>query len=213
MNGAARCPSHRPGGGPVAAVAPRHRQTWLAREDRALRACAGVVPVPEVAARLGRSRPAVLARARVLGLHWYRPLPGFTYPGYTLGDVARLLGVGIGTARRWIAAGWLPAVRREVRLGRHALWLVGADDLERFLRECRPVYEPGRIRDPAWRAFVAGLPPERDPWLTPCEAARLLRLTPHGVRRRIASGHLAARRWGGRYYLRRSALSERSQPL
>lgn len=94
-----------------------------------------------------------------------------------------------------------------MRLGRHALWLVGADDLEHFLCECRPVYEPGCIRDPAWRAFVAALPPERDPWLTPCEAARLLHLTPHGVRRRIATGQLAACRWGGRFYLRRSALT------
>jgi hypothetical protein len=167
----------------------------------------GVVPAGEVAARLGRSRPAILARARVLGLHWYRPRPGRPHPGHTLGDVARLLGVGIGTARRWVVAGWLPAARREVRLGRHALWLVGSDDLERFLRECRPVYDPGRIRDPAWRAFVAALPPERDSWLTPCEAAPLLHLTAHGVRRRIATGHLIARRWGGRYYLRRSALT------
>ena len=100
-----------------------------------------------------------------------------------------------------------------MRLGRQALWLIGTDDLERFLRECRPVYEPGRIRDPAWRAFVAALPPERDPWLTPCEAAPLLRMTPHGIRRRIAAGHLAARRWGGRYYLRRSALGPLAAPI
>jgi len=190
---------------PVGAT-PRNRRRWLPREDRTLRASAGIVPVGTVAARLGRSRPAILARARVLGLHWYHPPPGQPQLGYTLGEVARLLGVGNCTAHRWIAAGWLPAVRREVRLGRHPLWLVGADDLEQFLRECRPVYAPGRIRDPAWRAFVAGLPPERDPWLTPCEAARLLSLTPHGIRRRIATGHLVARRWGGRYYLRRRAL-------
>lgn len=187
-------------------VTSRHRRRWTAREDRTLRTCAGIVPVDTVAARLGRSRPAILARARMLGLHWYHPPPGQPQLGYTLGDVARLLGVGYCTARRWIAAGWLPAVRREVRLGRHPLWLVGADDLEQFLRECRPVYAPGRIRDPAWRAFVAGLPPERDPWLTPCEAAPLLGCTAHGVRKRIASGRLAARRWGGRYYIRRSAL-------
>lgn len=206
MNGTAGRPSHRSGVGPVAASAPRHRQTWLAREDRILSACAGIVPVREVAARLGRSRSAVLARARVLGLHWYHPIPGQAHLGHTLGEVARLLGVGTGTASRWVAAGWLVAVRREVRLGRQALWFVDADDLGRFLRECRPVYEPARIRDPALRAFVATLPPERDLWLTPCEAARLLNLTPHGVRRRIATGHLVARRWGGRYYLRRSAL-------
>src|SRR6185503_1177043 len=96
-------------------------------------------------------------------------------------------------ARRWVAAGWLPAAQREVRLGRHALWLVWEDDLARFLRDCRPVYDPARIRDPHWRALVAALPPERDPWLTPCEAAPLLRLTAHGVRRRIATGHLATR--------------------
>src|SRR4051794_20559301 len=84
----ARCPSHRSGSGTVAVSAPRHRQTWLAREDRTLRACAGIVPVREVAARLGRSRPAVLARARVLGLHWYHPNPGRTHPGHTLGEVA-----------------------------------------------------------------------------------------------------------------------------
>ncbi len=157
---------------------PRHRRRWTAHEDRTLRVSAGIVPVDAVAARLG----------------------------HTLGDVARLLGVGACTARRWIAAGWLAAARREVRLGRHPLWLVGSDDLEDFLRECRPVYEPGRIRDPAWRAFVAALPPERDPWLTPCEAAPLIGCTAHGVRKRIASGRLVARRWGGRYYLQRSAI-------
>jgi hypothetical protein len=212
MNTAARCPPHRAGSVPIAASPPRHRRPWLPREDRALRACAGVVPVGDAASRLGRSRPAILARARALGLHWYRPRPGQPQTDYTLGDVARMLGVADSTARRWIAAGWLPAARREVRLGRHALWLVGVDDLERFLRECRPVYEPRRIRDPMWRAFVAALPPERDPWLTPCEAAPLLRLTAHGVRKRIASGQLAARRWGGRHYIRRSALAPRSDP-
>lgn len=200
------------GTAPIAAHPPRHRRPWLPREDRTLRANAGVVPAGEVAARLGRSRPAVLARARVLGLHWYRSRPGQPYPGHTLGDVARLLGVSPGVARRWVAAGWLPAARREVRLGRHALWLAWDDDLARFLRECRPVYEPARIRDPHWRAFVAALPPERDPWLTPCEAAPLLHLTAHGVRRLIASGRLAARRWGGRYYLRHSALTSRAVP-
>ncbi len=184
-----------------------------AREDRTLRACAGIVPVATVAARLGRSRPAVLARARVLGLHWYHPPPGQPHLGHTLGDVARLLGVGACTARRWIEAGWLPAVRREVRLGRHALWLVWDDDLAHFLSECRPVYESGRIRNPDWRAFVAALPPERDPWLTPCEAAPLIGCTAHGVRKLIASGRLDARRWGGRYYIRRSALTSRSAPL
>jgi len=194
-------------------VAPRQRRPWLPREDRTLRASAGIVPVATVAARLGRSRPAVLARARVLGLHWYHPPPGQPHLGHTLGDVARLLGVGDCTARRWIVAGWLPAVRREVRLGRHPLWLVGADDLEGFLRECRPVYEPGRIRDPAWRAFVAALPPERDPWLTPCEAAPLIGCTAHGVRKLIASGRLVARRWGGRYYLQRGALPSPTPPL
>ena len=84
--------------------------------------------------------------------------------------------------------------------------------MEHFLRECRPVYEPGRIHDPLWRAYVAALVPERDPWLTPCEVAPLLHLISHGVRRRIAAGQLAARRWGGRYYLRRSALTTRSAP-
>jgi len=46
-------------------VAPRQRRPWLPREDRTLRASAGIVPVATVAARLGRSRPAVLARAPV----------------------------------------------------------------------------------------------------------------------------------------------------
>jgi len=138
------------------------------------------VPVDEVAARLGRSRPAILARARALGLHWYQPRPDQSSLGHTLGDVARLLGVNSGTVRRWVTAGWLPAARREVRLGRHALWLVWDDDLARFLSACRPVYEFARIRDPYWRAFVAALPPERDPWLTPCEAAPLLGCTAHG---------------------------------
>ncbi len=167
------------------------------------------MPVDEVAARLGRSRPAILARARALGLHWYQPRPDQSSLGHTLGDVARLLGVNSGTVRRWVTAGWLPAARREVRLGRHALWLVWDDDLARFLSACRPVYEFARIRDPYWRAFVAALPPERDPWLTPCEAAPLLGCTAHGVRRLIATGRLAARRWGGRYYLRRSVLAPR----
>jgi hypothetical protein len=59
-----------------------------------------------------------------------------------------------------------------VRLGRHALWLVGAGDLERFLTECSPVYEHGRIRNSAWPAFATALPPEREPWLTPARPRR-----------------------------------------
>jgi len=121
----------------------RHRRPWLPREDRTLRARAVIVPVGAVSARLGRFRPAILARAP---------------SGCT----------GIAPARR------------EMRLGRHALWLAWDDDLTRFLRDCRPAYDPARIRDPYWRAFVAALPPERDPWLTPGEAAPLL-------------GHTAAR--------------------
>lgn len=152
------------------------------------------------------------ARARVLGLGWYRTHPGQPHLGHTLTDVARMLGTNGWTVRRWIEEGWLVAHRREVRLGRHPLWLIYADDLERFLRECRPVYEPARIRDPTWRAFVRGLPPERDPWLAPCEAAPLLRRTAHGVRKLIATKRLEARRWGGRYYIRRSALGRTQSP-
>lgn len=189
----------------------RHRRRWTAREERILRASVGIVPAAELAERLGRTVTAIRAHAHALCLFWYRPAPGRPHPGYTLSDVARLLGVDPWTVRRWIRAGWLPAAQREVRLGRHPLWLIGADDLERFLRECRPVYAPARIRDPAWRA-VAALPPERDPWLTPCEAARLAGCTAHHLRRLIAAGRLPARRWGGRYYLRRSALATLGPP-
>lgn len=96
----ARHPTHSSSIAPTAAHPPRHRRPWLPREDRTLRFNAGIVPVDAVAARLGRSRPAVLARARVLGLHWYRARPEQPSLGQTLGDVARLLDVGAGTARR-----------------------------------------------------------------------------------------------------------------
>lgn len=97
--------------------------------------------------------------------------------------------------------------RREMRLGRHALWLAWDDDLTRFLRDCRPAYDPARIRDPYWRAFVAALPPERDPWLTPVRPRRSSAIQLHGIQRLIATGRLVARRWGGRYSLRRSAIA------
>ncbi len=135
MSNATRSRAPDPGGTPIANAAPRHRQPWLPREDRTLRANAGIVPTGEIAVRLGRSRPAVLARARVLGLHWYRASHGQPHLGHTLADVAQLLGVDARIVRRWVAAGWLPADRREVRLGRtDTLWLVWDDDPARFLR-------------------------------------------------------------------------------
>ena len=126
MNTSADYPPRRAGGGPSATSPPRHRQPWLPREDRALRAIAGVVPVGEVAARLGRSRPAVLARARIARAALVSPAPRPVPPRLHPRRRGALLAWSRGSARAAGSrrAGSL-AARREVRLGRHALWLVG----------------------------------------------------------------------------------------
>jgi len=177
-----------PRGGPT--------RDWTEEDLATLRSLVGRRSVEAIAATLGRTPTAVRVRLKRLGLRQVkragRTVPGL---GYTAREVAALLGVRCSkTVGRWIRAGWLVATQRPIRYGAHLIWRVEASDLEDFLRDYRWLYDPARIVDRGWAAFVAALPGAG--YVGTAEAARLLPYTRGGIVQLIARGDLAAERWG-----------------
>ncbi len=191
-----RIPLLRRGGGRVPRNNPSGKRNWSPDEDATLRASAGFLSVDEIAAELGRTATAIRFRAKRLGLTWYKANPSKQdHRGYTAGEVQRMLGLGCAkTVAWWIEAGYLDGERHAVRVGPHRAWRVYPEELEHFLREYRWLYDPARIRDPLWRAFVAGLPPAE--YIGTREAARRLCYEVTSVSQLIRKGDLEAEKHG-----------------
>lgn len=205
------------GGQPAAARDPAHPlhrwrnnnpPLWTGEEDRTLQVAYGVLPPDDLAARLpGRSRNAIKARARKLGLRAYLPNPkARQHVAYSVSRIGKMLGVNDYTVRRWVAAGVLPCYRAAIRAGRHRVSRVDSEELATFLDRYRHLYDAALIVDPSWRRLVAALPPARERWYTPKEAGRLLGRTHHTVRGLIRSGDLAAQQICGRYWVSETAM-------
>ena len=191
---------------------PRGGRTWTAGETRYLHATVGLLSPEEIARELRRTPVAVRLRAKRLGLHWVQQRPGTPVRhGYPASEVARLLGVrDAKTVVGWITAGYLDGHRSGVCVGRHRVWRVYPEAIERFLATYRWLYQPGRIVDTGWRAFVAALPPEE--YVGVAEAARRLCYEPGSVNALIARGDLEAYKWGANWRIPLSALRRFRRP-
>lgn len=169
---------------------------WSPTEIAFLRRNAGTMSAPEAAAALGRSQKGVESKATKLGLSWRVPRHIEQHRGYTAQDVARLLGLHHADVRSWLRGGYLRGTQRLTRAGRYRRWRIELDALEDFLTTYRWLYQPERITDRVWRAYVDALPTER--YLTCAEAARELCLSVAAVQASIARGDLFAVRLVGR---------------
>lgn len=169
---------------------------WTEQEEAFLRDTIGWRAAESIAAALGRTPLAVRIKAKRLGLHWVkRQGKANAALGLTARDVQGLLGLSCAkTVTWWIAEGWLSGTKREIAYGEHTIWRIHPSALEAFLREYRWLYDPARIRDRGWRAFVASLPPA--PFVGVREAARLLPYTIGGISQMIRKGDLPAEKWG-----------------
>lgn len=180
----------------------RRYPRWGAEELALLDQAYGVLPIAELAERLGRPSHGIVIQARKRGL--MRGLIEL----HTLG---RMLGVNDYTIRRWIKAGVLRAHRSHATASDRHRVRIRPGDLRDFLRDYRFLYDAPLIVDPALRRYVGALPPQRERWHTPKEAVAVLRS------RGIAAEHFTVRRWlrkgdlvgvliGGRYWLAESVL-------
>ena len=194
------------------ASGPRGGRTWTAGETRYLHATVGLLSPEEIARELRRTPVAVRLRAKRLGLHWVQPLPGTPVRhGYPASEVARMLGVrDAKMVVGWITAGYLDGHRSGVRVGRHRVWRVYPEAIERFLRTYRWLYDARRVTDPACRALVRALPPEG--YVGTAEAARLLCYQPASVVKLIARGDLAADKHGASWRIPMSAIARFRRP-
>ena len=174
-----------------------------------LDALVGRLTAGEIAARLGRTRASVWMRAKKRGLRWYdRPAVG-----YTALEVSRLLGVSPAYISTWLRAGVLGGHHGTMRLGKgYAVWRISGDDLATFLRDYQGLYDARRIRDRAWRAFVATLPPDGG-YVPLSEAARRLgNYTLSGIKGMVYRGDLPAIKVGARWWVSRRALAAWEPP-
>lgn len=180
---------------------------WTAEELAYLDRHIGADTIPEIAQALGRTPNAVKVKAMRRGLHQTRPNPQAAHhPGCSARQVARLLGM-VGSEKTvawWIQQGWLPA-QQTVGAGKHRRWRIAGPDLADFLRTYRWLYDPQRIQDRGWRAFVASLPPEE--YLTTGQVAPLLYLANATcVTQAIYRGDLFAVKRGNNWLVPRSAV-------
>lgn len=176
----------------------RTHPRWSDDEIATLRACHGALSPAEVARRLpGRSPIGIVQKARMLRLAGDRP---------RLHQVARMMGVNDYTARRWVDAGVLPASRHQASIADWHHIRIRRGDLLDFLRDYRFLYDAPPIADPGLRAYVAALPPSRERWHTPKEAATFLRVPAATVRKWLRKGDLPGLLVGGRYWVGESAL-------
>lgn len=199
------------------ATTPRHdgkggsltNPRWSADDLALLESGYGVLPIAELARRLGRTERAVQQLARK------RRLAADLLPFHA---VARMLGVNEYTVRRWIKAGVLHAVNHAATPSKTHYTRVQRGALLDFLRDYRFLYDIPLITDPALRRYVAALPPARERWHTPKEAEQALR------RRGIACADFTVRRWlrqgdlagvliCGRYWISDGAIRRFSRPV
>lgn len=168
---------------------------WSPTEIAFLRRNAGTMSAPEAAAALGRSQKGVEGKAKKLGLSWRVPRHIERHRGYTAHDVARLLGLHDANVGYWLRGGYLRGTQRLTRAGIYRRWRIDLDALEDFLTTYRWLYQPERITDRGWRAYVDALPAER--YVTCAEAARELCLSVSALHASIARGDLFAVRLVG----------------
>lgn len=171
---------------------------WSAAEIALLEDTAGWRSPEAIAAQLGRTPTAVRLKAKKLGVRWTRQgkeaLPGH---GLTARAVARALGVQDKAVTWWLDRGYLAGTRRAVGMGPHKMWRVQPAAIEAFLRDYRWLYDPARIVDRGWRAFVAALPVAA--YVGTIEAARLLCYQPGSIPALIRRGDLAGEKWGANW--------------
>lgn len=110
----------------------------------------------------------------------------------------------------WIGDGYLEGQRSTVRVGPNRVWRVFPEALERFLRRYRWLYDARRVADPACRALVRSLPPER--YVGTAEAARLLGYRPACVATLIARGDLEAHKRGANWRVPLGAIARFQRP-
>lgn len=183
-------------------------QHWPAEHLALLDRAFGVVPTPELAARLGRTVAAVEIMARSRRLH---------DRAVTRKVLARQLGVTEPTIDGWIASGALIAHQPDSGRGTRRQTRVRPGALRDFLRDRRHLYDPAAIVDPALRRFVAALPPARERWYMPKEAATFLRrrgiaAPASTVSQWIRRGDLAVVRVGRRWRIAESTLRAFTPP-
>lgn len=188
---------------------------WRDDEVATLRDTIGWRSAEQIAKALGRTPTAVRIKAKRLKLHWIkgsversgniRPVERHRHLGYTARDVAKMLGIACAkTVAWWIEEGWLRGTKRPVRYGNNTVWRIHADAIEAFLRDYRWLYDPARIVDRGWRAFVAGLPPAE--WVGTAEAARLLPYTQGSISALCSRGDLAGEHWGSAWRIPMAAI-------
>lgn len=175
-----------------------HRE-WTAQEDAEIRGRIGWDTLAAIAKDLKRSENAVKIHAnRALGLK--RIDARRSRARYSARDVGRIFSVDSASVRIWIDHGWLHAVKSEAGAGKHRRWLIGYDDLERFIREHPAYYERRRIEQGTyWRELADQVATEAEQLFIVSQAAIRLKLAEETIRRYIRAGkiHATSLYWSG----------------
>ena len=159
---------------------------WTNAERAALRSLAGTIPAKDVPAamlaRTGITRGQGSVRNEACRLKISLEMRGI--PAM---HIARILPLSGGAIGAMVRSGEIRATRTG-EAARSRL-IVTDVDLEAYLRAAHPRWHPSQVRAGKWRTLVQALH-RSDPWLTPRQAARHLRLAHDSVLKAIYAGRL-----------------------
>jgi excisionase family DNA binding protein len=175
----------------------RTNMRWTRADHAALETFhEGGMPLPAIAAHLGRTYTAVRSKVH------RRRLTQVCLSGE---QVAARMGVEQRTVYQWIARGWLVAT--VFGTDRHTMRRVTDDALMAFLSDDRYrfAWDASRITDDGLRTWARALPPS--PWMTVAEAAAAWHVARSTVRLWIKHGRVTATKCGG-WHVRRAAAGE-----
>ena len=181
---------------------------WTVDDLALLESGYGILPIADLARKLGRTIGAVQGQAQ------QRRLAANLIELHAL---TRMLGVCDYTIRRWVKAGVLKAQWARATAGATHRVRIRRGDLYDFLRDYRFLYDAPLIADAELRRYVAQLPPERERWHTPKEAQQVLArrgiaCTDFTIRNWLRKGDLACVLICGRYWIGESALRSFAPP-
>lgn len=170
---------------------------WTPEEDERLAAMAGRVPNNEIAAELGRTVCAIVARRHAIGFGAMGGQRLVDERGLTSADVARILGVNNHAVARLLRSKALEGYKTPdgpKGPNRTTLWRIHRSALATFLRDRPEKYDAASITDQQWLA-IANAPRRRpsilgERLLTVGEVARRIFLTESGVRHNLRVGEL-----------------------
>ena len=143
-----------------------YQRPWTEEDEDWLADNYGKLSDAVVCAHLKRTRWAITVKAKRLGINRKMAF-------WNASHVADLFGVDRKTITHWKDRGWLTARRSPITQGKHPIWHITEEEIERFICQLPWAYDLALMRKGDFLTDLAKEVHQADPWLTTSEAAKL----------------------------------------